>query len=52
MRPHYAVAAWLQGAGLIVRSYPGHSCLNDWLRVTVRAPEEDNRLLRRLDALR
>ncbi|HTD77299.1 MAG TPA: histidinol-phosphate transaminase [Chloroflexota bacterium] len=46
------VAAWLQGAGLIVRSYPGHPRLDDWLRVTVRAPEEDDRLLRRLDALR
>jgi histidinol-phosphate aminotransferase len=45
-----AVAAWLQGAGLIVRSYPGHPRLKDWLRVTVRSPEEDNRLLRRLDA--
>jgi histidinol-phosphate aminotransferase len=45
------VAAWLQGAGLIVRSYPSHPRLNAWLRVTVRAPEEDDRLLRRLDAL-
>jgi histidinol-phosphate aminotransferase len=46
------VAAWLQGAGLIVRSYPSHPRLKDWLRVTVRAPEEDDRLLRRLDAFR
>jgi histidinol-phosphate aminotransferase len=45
------VAAWLQGAGLIVRSYAGHPRLNDWLRLTVRAPEEDNRLLQRLDTL-
>jgi histidinol-phosphate aminotransferase len=46
------VAAWLQGAGLIVRSYPGHPRLREWLRVTVRAPEEDDRLLRRLDERR
>jgi histidinol-phosphate aminotransferase len=51
-RPAGEVAAWLQGAGLIVRSYPGHPRLDDWLRLTVRAPEEDDRLLRRLDALR
>jgi histidinol-phosphate aminotransferase len=44
-----AIAVWLQGAGLIVRSYAGHSRLNDWLRVTVRSPEEDDRLLARLD---
>jgi histidinol-phosphate aminotransferase len=46
------VAAWLQGGGLIVRSYPGHPRLNDWLRIAVRSPDEDDRLLRRLDALR
>jgi histidinol-phosphate aminotransferase len=51
-RPAAEVAAWLQGAGLVVRSYPGHPRLDPWLRVTVRAPEEDDRLLRRLDALR
>jgi histidinol-phosphate aminotransferase len=45
------VAAWLQGGGLIVRSYPSHPRLKDWLRVTVRSPEEDDRLLSRLDAL-
>jgi histidinol-phosphate aminotransferase len=44
------VAAWLQGGGLIVRSYAGHARLNDWLRLSVRSPEEDDRLLRRLDA--
>ncbi len=48
--PAAEVAAWLQGGGLIVRSYPGHPRLKDWLRVTVRAPEEDDRFLRRLDA--
>ena len=46
------VAAWLQGAGLVVRSYPGHPRLDDWLRITVRAPAEDDRLLSRLDAAR
>jgi histidinol-phosphate aminotransferase len=50
-RPAADVAAWLQGGGLVVRSYPGHPQLNDWLRVTVRSPEEDTRLLRRLDLL-
>jgi histidinol-phosphate aminotransferase len=50
-RPAAEVSAWLQGGGLIVRSYPAHPRLNEWLRVTVRAPEEDDRLLSRLDAL-
>jgi histidinol-phosphate aminotransferase len=45
-----AVATWLQGAGLIVRSYGGHPRLNEWLRIAIRSPEEDDRLLRRLDA--
>ena len=49
--PAANVAAWLQGAGLIVRTYAGHPRLNDWLRVAVRSPDEDDRLLRRLDAL-
>jgi histidinol-phosphate aminotransferase len=48
--PAVEVAAWLQGGGLIVRSYPGHPRLNDWLRIAVRSPEEDDRLLARLDA--
>jgi histidinol-phosphate aminotransferase len=47
-----AIAEWLQGGGLVVRSYPGHPRLKDWLRMTVRAPEEDDRLLRRLDQFR
>jgi histidinol-phosphate aminotransferase len=51
-QPAAEVAAWLQAAGLVVRSYAGHPRLDNWLRVTVRAPEEDDRLLRRLDALR
>ena len=42
-------ADWLQKGGLIVRSYAGHPRLNDWLRLSIRAPEEDDRLLRRLD---
>ena len=46
------VAQWLQGAGLIVRSYPGHARLKDWLRIAARAPEENDRLLTRLDGLR
>ncbi len=48
--PAVDVAAWLQGGGLIVRSYAGHPRLNDWLRLSVRSPEEDDRLLARLDA--
>jgi len=44
------VADWLQGGGLVVRSYPSHPRLHAWLRITVRAPEEDARLLARLDA--
>lgn len=44
------VAQWLQGAGLIVRSYPGHARLKDWLRIAARSPEENDRLLTRLDA--
>lgn len=46
------LANWFQGAGLIVRSYPSHPRLKDWLRMTVRSPEEDDRLLTRLDAFR
>jgi histidinol-phosphate aminotransferase len=47
-RPASDVAKWLQGAGLIVRSYPAHPRLKDWLRITVRSPEEDDRLLARI----
>jgi histidinol-phosphate aminotransferase len=50
-RPATQVAKWLQGVGLIVRSYGHNPRLCDWLRVTVRSPEEDDRLLARLDAL-
>lgn len=50
--PAADVAAWLQGGGLIARSYPGHPRLRDWLRLSVRGPREDERLLRRLDARR
>lgn len=44
-----ALARWLQGAGLVVRSYPGHPRLGAFLRITLRSPEEDDRLLARLD---
>ncbi len=50
VRDAEAVAQWLQGAGLIVRSYPGHPRLKDWLRIAARSPDENNRLLTRLDA--
>jgi histidinol-phosphate aminotransferase len=50
-RPATAVAEWLQLGGLIVRSYPSHPRLNAWLRISVRSPEEDDRLLARLDTL-
>lgn len=46
------VSRWLQAAGLVVRSYPDHPRLSDWLRITVRSPDEDDRLLGRLDELR
>ena len=48
--PAAEVAGWLQRGGLIVRSYAGHPRLSDWLRITVRAPEENDRLLERLDS--
>ena len=51
-QPATNVSEWLQGGGLIVRSYPGHPRLNDWVRLSVRSPEEDDRLLSRLDAIR
>jgi len=51
-KPATDVADWLQKGGLIVRSYAGHPRLNDWLRLSVRSPEEDDRLLQRLDARR
>jgi histidinol-phosphate aminotransferase len=46
------IADWLQKGGLIVRTYAGHPRLNDWLRLSVRAPEEDDCLLNRIDTLR
>ena len=51
-QPAIKVSEWLQLGGLIVRSYPGHPRLNDWLRLSVRAPEENGRLLSRLDSFR
>jgi histidinol-phosphate aminotransferase len=50
-RPAAELARWLQSGGLVVRSYAGHPRLDAWLRITVRSPEEDDRLLARLDAL-
>jgi len=49
--PAGELSRWLQGAGLIVRSYGHHPRLHDWLRIAVRAPEEDDRLLARIDNL-
>jgi histidinol-phosphate aminotransferase len=49
-QPAIEMAEWLQRGGLIARSYPGHARLHAWLRMTVRSPEEDDRLLRRVDA--
>lgn len=43
-------STWLQAAGLVVRSYPGQHRLAAYLRVGVRSPAEDDRLLARLDA--
>jgi histidinol-phosphate aminotransferase len=51
-QPAAVVADWLQTAGLIVRTYTGHPRLDPWLRITVRSPKENARLLERLDALR
>lgn len=51
-QPAVQVSEWLQLGGLIARSYPGHERLNDWLRLSVRSPEENDRLLSRLDSMR
>jgi histidinol-phosphate aminotransferase len=45
------LATWLQGAGLVVRTYVANLRLANWLRVTVRSPEENDRLLARMDEL-
>ncbi|MEX0709772.1 MAG: histidinol-phosphate transaminase [Chloroflexota bacterium] len=44
------VAAGLAGIGLVVRSYPTGP-LREWLRITARAPEENDRLLAALATL-
>ncbi|HET6319667.1 MAG TPA: histidinol-phosphate transaminase [Chloroflexota bacterium] len=49
-REAVAVAQWLQRGGLIARSYGSNPRLKEWLRLSVRSPEEDDRLLSRLDA--
>lgn len=41
---------WLQGAGLVARTYPHNPRLTSYLRLTVRSPEENARLLARLDS--
>ena len=51
-QPAAQVSEWLQNGGLIARSYPGHQRLNDWLRLSVRSPDENDRLLSRLDSMR
>jgi histidinol-phosphate aminotransferase len=45
----HAIAATLLRQGLAVRSYPGGP-LRDWLRITVRARDENDRLLEALGA--
>ena len=39
------IAAGLVAHGLVVRRYPAGHALHDWLRITARAPEENDRLL-------
>jgi histidinol-phosphate aminotransferase len=51
-RPAADVAEWLQLGGLIARSYAGSPRLSEYLRLSVRSPDEDDRLLQRLDAQR
>lgn len=46
------LAAWLQRGGLVVRSYNANPRLCDYLRIAVRSPEENARLLARIDAFR
>ena len=45
-----ALSTWLQAGGMVVRSYAGNPRLGAYLRITVRSPEEDARLLARVDA--
>jgi histidinol-phosphate aminotransferase len=45
------LSKWLQGAGLVVRTYAASPRLANLLRVTVRSPEENDRLLARMDEL-
>ena len=39
------VAPWLLRRGLVVRTFPGASPLSGYIRITVRAPEENARLV-------
>lgn len=45
----HATAAELLREGMAVRSYPA-GLLRDWLRITIRAPVENDRLLTALSA--
>jgi histidinol-phosphate aminotransferase len=49
--PAAGLAEALQKRGLVVRSYGGNPRLKDYLRVTVRSPQENDRLLAALDQL-
>jgi histidinol-phosphate/aromatic aminotransferase/cobyric acid decarboxylase-like protein len=40
-----ALARHLQGDGMVVRTYGGNPRMAPWLRITVRSPEENSRLL-------
>lgn len=48
--PALELLDWLKGDGLILRSFPSQPRLREWLRVTVRSPEENDRFLARVDA--
>lgn len=45
------VAAALLRRGLVVRDYPGGSLLAEWLRITARAPDENERLVTAISEL-
>lgn len=47
-----ALSEWLQAEGLVVRTYAGNPRMAPYVRITVRAPQENARLLARIDAFR
>lgn len=50
--PHaHALEAALAARGLVVRAYPAGHPLADWLRITARAPAENDRLISALGEL-